>query len=71
MFTGNNKHLIYLFFMIGGHFGRISVPCSLKSKKRNEERQKDFAMFRKEISTEWHSLKRGFKAINRFLVPLA
>lgn len=26
---------------------------------------------KRKISTEWHSLKRGFKSINRFLVPLA
>lgn len=36
---------VYLFVMPGGPFGYfISLPCSLKSEKRNEEWQKDFVI---------------------------
>lgn len=79
MCTGKDKQFIYWFVMIGGPLGCfISFAYSFKSEKRSEEWQKDLVMFskthcaeRRAIYTELYSLKRGFKATNRFLVPLA
>lgn len=81
IYAHRKEHAVHLFICHARRPLQIFYhPSLLLSEKRNEEWQKYFVMISeiycskgREICnfTEWHSLEKDFKAINRFLVPLA